>query len=267
MRKIVLVTQYYSSKLPQRKIEIDTCLKKNLANGEINEFYIMLENESDRGEVEKMISIIPSTQRRIILNMERRIRYKDFFYLTTFLDEDSVAIFCNSDIHYDETIGLFRELKPGHCASLSRYECKDGIRDKLVHEPETSQDSWVVVCPAPDKLIELPDILTGHWHCDGRMVYEFVSAGLIICNPCHEIFSYHLHDGEAATICAGRPNWDINTPGPYRRVNPSPVNHNGLSRVYLKKDKFDQEPCYCTSCRGTLTGSRYSEPFSFEDYL
>jgi len=167
--KINLFIAHIPNATKERREEYDYCLKKNRENKHIDNI--------------------------IILKTGDRTSYSDFFELTKEYPND-INVLANSDIYFDESIDLCRNMRATDIYAISRWGFrKDGElyldanskhRDKL----SRSQDVWV--CKGVPLRV-FGDIDMGVDGCDNRIAHEIASAGYRVMNPCMDIKCYHKH--------------------------------------------------------------------------
>jgi len=161
---IRLFYNYYEDKHPLRKMEIDMCLQKNLANKFIN---------------------------TIIIESASKPTYEFFFQqINKVTGPDDINIICNSDIFFDETIVLAEGLKHKQLYALSRWEWKHPLHITHFDRPD-SQDTWIVKGKVENVF---GGFTLGIRGCDNRIAYEFHKAGYAVSNPSKSIKTYHVHN-------------------------------------------------------------------------
>lgn len=190
--KINLIVDYYKDKHPERQMELDCCLKKNIENEHIDHIYMFLQPNAELPEftkVEKVTIFDPAAQRT----------FADFFRHTQKLQDD-VNIIANLDIIFDETVRHALTIKTGEAWALSRYNLAPNMASFLQGIPtgeyptyaaHVSQDAWVfkgAVNP-----IEGSDFTLGRGGTDGRIAYLLVMAGYQVTNPCGKLKAHHYH--------------------------------------------------------------------------
>jgi SAM-dependent methyltransferase len=162
--KIRLFYNYYEDKNVDRQREIDFCLQKNISN--------------------PLFDII-------ILDSESRPTYNFFFdKINKLAEPNDISIICNSDIFFDGTIALAKNIGPKDVYALGRWEWKSD-RDIQLRNIKNGQDAWII----KGKVENVNgDIQLGTYFCDNRIAFEFKTAGYKVSNPCKSIKAYHFHN-------------------------------------------------------------------------
>lgn len=205
---INLFVNHYNCGDQVRQKEIDYCLDLNRNSGVFNE----------------------------VINFDGRITYNNFFEETANYPDD-INILANTDIYFNKTINLVREMKDDDCYCITRWEeGKEGIvRFKDHHgfnndaKEKFSQDIWIIKGKAHG--------VHGAFHlgvpgCDNRIAYE-LSKYYKISNPCDTIQCIHKHADK-------RRDYNIPTgyryrvPQPYKWVEP---NDETVGQVFHKRRK------------------------------
>jgi SAM-dependent methyltransferase len=161
--KIRLFYNYYVDKDPQRRKEIDFCLKQNLNNSLID--IIVLESDTN-----------PTF---------------DFFIekINLLSGDDDINIICNSDIFLDSTIQLVQNIKKKEFYALSRYDWNNNTSSFF--DVADSQDTWIFRGKVDNVKA---DFQLGKLGCDNRIAHEFKMAGYTVINPSKSIKTYHVHN-------------------------------------------------------------------------
>ncbi|QDV69529.1 hypothetical protein Poly24_32450 [Rosistilla carotiformis] len=182
---IRLFTSYYPEVNRRRREEINECLRRNLAEDVIGEVCLFLENTDSPQQHNKLRT----------RTIHSRPLYKDFFVWARELcgGDSNTVVICNSDIYFDSSLAaLGRQLLPGQCVALSRWNVRAGGSPALFDRND-AQDSWIFRGPPRDIVDDFP---IGVPRCDNRMMYELRRAGYRVINPAFSVRSYHLHAGQ-----------------------------------------------------------------------
>jgi len=196
MIKINLFINHYQCGNKARQKELDFCLNHNRESGYFNE----------------------------VINFDGRVTYNDFFKECA-LYPDDINILANTDIYFNETIKLVRDMKDNECYCITRWE-EDGneivrFKDKHGYNNEAkekfSQDVWVIKGKAK--------YVHGAFHlgvpgCDNRIAYEFVMAKYIVSNPCEKIQCIHRHQDNKRSYNIPSGYGSKRVPMPYRFIEP-----------------------------------------------
>jgi SAM-dependent methyltransferase len=161
--KIRLFYNYYVDENPQRRKEIDFCLKQNINNPLID--IIVLESE-----------INPTF---------------DFFIekINLLSGENDINIICNSDIFLDNTIQLVKNINKKEFYALSRYDWNNN--SSSFFDMANSQDTWIFRGKVDNVNANFQ---LGKLGCDNRIAHEFKMAGYTVTNPSKSIKTYHVHN-------------------------------------------------------------------------
>jgi hypothetical protein len=166
-----------------------------------------------------------------VINFQGRVTYNDFFNETKNYPND-INILANTDIYFNETINLVREMGDNDCYCITRWE-EDGdeiVRFKEKHtynnyaKEAWSQDVWIIkgVAKKVDGYFNL-----GVPGCDNRIAHELHRSGYRVINPCDKIQCIHRHkEQKRAYTISGK------VPKPYKFIEP-----NGHSEYYRVKRK------------------------------
>lgn len=180
--KMNLFTSWYQDSSPARQKEMDFCLKYNRSSGYFD---------------------------NVIVVTDKRPTYNDFFELTKKYPQD-VNVIANSDIFFDHTISMAKQLSYTKCYALSRW---DLTKDKTIehHKRLDSQDVWIFrgtsKCFSGDFFLGLPG-------CDNRIAYE-LKKHYIVTNPSISIRPIHYHLTQIHNYTAAH-----TVPQPYAMVEP-----------------------------------------------
>lgn len=179
-----------------RKLEIDTCLRINAENPEIDIIYVLVEN----------VETLPLNRSNIkVIHISEPPSYSTFFrFYKIYESADTINILANSDIVLDyRHMDHFKMIQPNMLFALSRYELSSlpsSFDDLLTARVELredtreyycSQDVWAIrgVPPNPHIFIEK----LGIPKCDGRTAFHFHMLNYSVFNPCLSIYTYHIH--------------------------------------------------------------------------
>lgn len=183
---IRLMYNYYEDKNIHRKREIDFCLQKNLDN--------------------KLLTTV-------IIETPNKPTYNYFFdRINRITGPNDINIICNSDIFFDETIGLVSSyLSNKQVFALSRWNWMNQ-HNIAFYDRADSQDTWIIKGPIENVYGNFTLGIPG---CDNRIAYEFHKAKYAVTNPSKSIKSYHVHN-------SGIRNYTSNEviPEPYLTVVP-----------------------------------------------
>ena len=148
-----------------RAQEIDTCIKRNQDNSNIN---------------------------YTLMNYPHRMTYQNFFdYINENTSDDDINAVSNIDIIFDNTISLLSKIEQNQFIALTRHELMDdGSSYFEVSKAKFSQDVWAWRGRCR---ISTADFHLGVLRCDNRLAFEALEAGYELINPAFSIRVYHLH--------------------------------------------------------------------------
>lgn len=194
MQKINLFINYFQCGDAERQKELDFCFNTNIESGLFKK----------------------------IINFDDRPTYNDFFNATKAYPND-INIFANSDIYFNDTINLVREMGVKDAYALTRWELH---KDKVVRFEEKhhynaeakakhSQDVWVFNGVAKNIRGNFQIGVPG---CDNRIAWEINNSGYRLSNPSDKIQCIHKHKEEKRHYTIKKP-----IPPPYLWVMPNGV--------------------------------------------
>lgn len=219
---IRLFTSWYDEKESSRRAELLNCLVRNLAEQQLDQVCVFLEQTH-----------CPITDPKLVTRpISERPKYSDFF---TWVNEvqkcDDIAIIANSDIWLDASIGaLSCVLKEDQCAALTRWDMSGS--EFSLFDRNDSQDAWVFRGPIRTVF---DDFLIGVPRCDNRILHELLLSGYDVINPAFSIRCHHLHDAPNRTF-ADDPRC---VPPPYSYIWP----HNLMSLPRYLWHNFRHSEC------------------------
>lgn len=182
---IRVFSSYYPEPNDNRRIEIQECLQKNLANPAIDSVHLFLE---------RIDSTVFKHDKLKTKKIDRRPTYNDFFEWAREIQPSTfdLTVFTNSDIYFDGSLGALNHgLKENQSAALSRWDINSS-GDPALFDRKDSQDVWIF--KGPIRKIQ-GGFCVGIPRCDNRILYELKKAGYEVINPAFSIRSYHLHEG------------------------------------------------------------------------
>ena len=177
----VLLTAFYRDPHAGRRNELSECLLRNLANEQLSEVHLFLEDGA-RPRIDD-----PKLR---FVSHDRRATYSELFdYANAHLAGRRV-ILANADIYFGADLArLARYDLTGKLLCVSRWDVHaDGSASFFEHGE--SQDAWVFDAPLPQIACDFHLGLPG---CDNRLAWEAAHAGLELENPARSLRAYHLH--------------------------------------------------------------------------
>jgi hypothetical protein len=186
---IVLYSQYYRARDPQRQREIDTCLERNRHHPGIHQLVLFLE----AGAPSPPAGPVPCQT----VPLETRLTYADWLRWVG-REPDTIALLANADIHLAEGLPHLPAIfnSPETFLALSRYNPgPDGGPLRLNDFPHWTQDCWGVRADAPISagLLHACAFPLGFPGCDNRIASVMWSHGFTLKNPSYHLRSVHRH--------------------------------------------------------------------------
>jgi len=198
-----LITSLYNETNRRRMREYLSCLLSNLNHPRIASTHIIYDTARD-GDETPLLDFIRSS-RATISFASGRPSFAEGFALGNSLGTDENIIFCNGDIHFDETLAALDTFDlTGHMLILTRWNRDqrgqlrpDGDGGAFEHGEEflNGNDSWIFKTP-----LAIPpgteDILQGTDFCDFKLIRLATESGLRVIDPAFSVRSIHRHASE-----------------------------------------------------------------------
>lgn len=216
-----LFTTWYDSGNVHRQLELEECFRRNLNNPFFDKICLWQYSGSAL-----------SAETKLVVRQEnRQADFNDFFeWINAVSQPDDIAIIANTDIWFDETIGLAQAIKPDQCFVLLRME-KDGKHfvAPLTGQPRwDAQDAWIF--RAPVRAVSA-DFGLGSPRNDNALAYRLRQAGYDVRNPALDIHIHHLHDSDIR-----RPTYNhVRIPPPWLHVEPGNIEHIPKFKMLSKR--------------------------------
>jgi hypothetical protein len=185
----VLITSYFISANDQRQQEINECLLQNTKNPWIHKIYLLndryypLDFILENGDKIQQV-VLPDGYKNNRLLYSTAIQFAN-----THLSPDDVCILSNSDIYFDDSLGLLLSYNlENKFLALSRYD------NQVLFDRHDSQDTWIFRCPFfmnidPQEI----NFQFGMPGCDNRIAKIALDHGYLVSNPSRSIRTHHLH--------------------------------------------------------------------------
>ena len=204
--KIKLIVQYYDMEI-QRKNEIDFAFEKNLENPLIDEVHVLVESES--------VDLSGWDSAKIVKkNIGKRLTYDECFqYARDNFDESDVALVCNIDCYFNESVGKLKKVnfndklicmtrkdlsENGKLMRPANPEVEnEGHRFDEIHEITTnrcldydSSDAWAF----STKLSRFSsNIELGTYSCEYFLHTSAINDGIKVRNVAEYVDCIHVH--------------------------------------------------------------------------
>ena len=221
--KVILFVNYYRDNDDERQYELDYCLLKNLNNNNISYIYLIVDDKNIVGD-----KLLNNKKIRCIVHQDR----PTFNYLFTLANkkiksDNYITIITNTDVYFDDSIKLTKNLGRSICCALTRYDLN--YEDKPIYRNRVdSQDSWIFRGRIKDNIDA--NFTMGKRGCDNRLAYELEKSGYAVINPSMSIITYHLHKTEKRNYSNN--NIDDLIPKPYKFLQGTYMENRN---IYLDK--------------------------------
>jgi hypothetical protein len=189
--KLHLLVDYYKNPYPERASELDFCFLENTNSKEFDHIHVFKSSPLPEGY---------SLEKTIINEVSTRLAYQYYFdYAKNNIPKDDIIVLCNSDIFFDESILLVKELDLSNkVLALTRFCPYHGhwVDDNNNIIPygnqDRSQDVWIWKNPLDTKDVDF-NFNIGTLGCDNKVAHQFHQAGYQVWNPSYSIICYHKH--------------------------------------------------------------------------
>lgn len=191
--RIILFTQYYRARTPERQAELDHCLSTNLQHPVLDQVVVLREPDAPS---------LPGPARMDVQEVDHAERVTYSHWIQRLMQEtNAIGILINSDI----ALGtgweqLYQVLNtPESVVALSRYNYqgrgKPAQLNKCTH---WTQDTWALRSDAPisESLLCSSSLPIGYPGCDNRIAYVLWSHGFAVKNPCFHLETVHCQADE-----------------------------------------------------------------------
>jgi hypothetical protein len=186
--RIVVYSQYYRAREPERQREIDACLAYNRQHPLISQLVLLVED----GAPSPPQGPVPCD----LLRHNTRLTYADWLRLVP-READAIALLLNADIHLAEGLEHLPAVfeRPDTFLALTRYNPRAEGGTSLNDYPHWTQDCWGVRSDAPISagLLHASGFPLGFPGCDNRIASVMWSHGFVLKNPSYHVRSVHRH--------------------------------------------------------------------------
>jgi FkbM family methyltransferase len=174
---ITLVINYYVDANKERQRELEYCLNKNIENKHIK--HIVLIHEEN--------VFVPKNSKIIGVTVEARPDFELIFNIAN--NFDGIKIISNSDIYFNDTILLSKQINKNQVFALCRWDKQKDNTLKFFNKTD-SQDVWIY----RDKINNLSaNFSMGVHNCDNVLAYELQRIGVDVISPSEQIQAIHYH--------------------------------------------------------------------------
>ena len=188
---LVVYSQYYRTRTPDRQLEIDECLRRNLNHPGISRMVLFCESDAP--------PVPEGTVPVEVVTSDERLTYAEWFRWVK-RQGSGIGLLLNADIYLDEGLEQLGRTfdRPDVFLALTRYNPgRAGFH--LNDYPHWTQDVWGVRADAelPESLLYASSFPLGFPGCDNRISYVLWSHGFHVRNPCYHVRSVHLQASAA----------------------------------------------------------------------
>ena len=188
---LVVYSQYYRTRTPDRQLEIDECLRRNLNHPGISRMVLFCESDAP--------PVPEGTVPVEVVTSDERITYAEWFRWVK-RQGSGIGLLLNADIYLDDGLEQLGRTfdRPDVFLALTRYNPgRAGFH--LNDYPHWTQDVWGVRADAelPESLLYASSFPLGFPGCDNRISYVLWSHGFHVRNPCYHVRSVHLQASTA----------------------------------------------------------------------
>ena len=188
---LVAYSQYYRTRTPERQLEIDECLRRNLNHPGISRMVLFCESDAP--------PVPEGTVPVEVVNSDERITYAEWFRWVQ-RQGSGIGLLLNADMYLDEGLEHLEASfnTPEAFLALTRYN-PGHAGFHLNDYPHWTQDVWGVRADAelPESLLYASSFPLGFPGCDNRIAYVMWSHGFRVRNPCYHVRSVHLQASTA----------------------------------------------------------------------
>jgi hypothetical protein len=178
-KKINVFSNYYTSDLEDRQLELDTCLKKNNENEDIDRI-ILFTNVKPTLKSDKIICVMGND----------RPTYKEYFSYINENYPNDYNILANLDIYFGD-MSYIHTLNENWVYALTRYDVDTNGNDVFWNHID-SQDVWVFNGMIKD--VSECNFTLGVPGCDNAIAERLRRGGYNVLNPSLKFKTYHLHN-------------------------------------------------------------------------
>lgn len=186
--RLILYTQYYRARTPERQEELDHCLCSNLQHPALDEVVVLREHDAPPlpGPARMEVKELEEAERLTYANWMQRLRQ----------EQGAIGILINADIALGEGFERLPQVlnNADSALALSRYNTQgEGKPARLNKFTHWTQDTWALRSDAPisDSLLYASSFPIGYPGCDNRIAYVLWSHGLVVKNPCYLLETLH----------------------------------------------------------------------------
>ncbi|ETW00185.1 hypothetical protein H310_07585 [Aphanomyces invadans] len=204
---LFLVMQYYRPSDQARQDELDACLRSNLANDNIAEVHVLLEDPLDLTAV---VGLGEQHKLHVAVVHHRLTMRAALEYANTKHPHSWWAI-ANADIYFDQSLRLFldgRRLDKNRVVALTRWHFDQALGHATFQPRIDSQDAWIVYPSAlPAAMLPHVDFYLGYLRTDSRFVAVLTSFNVSVENWGFHVKAIHVHAAPHRTYTSQHTAW------------------------------------------------------------
>lgn len=187
--KVFLFISYYNN--PSRREEFLYCIKKNLKNQFIDKIYVFCEDE------------LPIDNQKLVKIDSGEFKNPSFGKIFSFFEKDCINIVANTDIYFDSSIRLVKNLKSNEVFCLSRREISWGLNFQIFkRRVGNSQDAWIFNGQVYEDVVDKSDFSLGKPGCDNHLAWLLNNSSYKLYNPAYDIKAVHVHKSQSRSYTA-----------------------------------------------------------------
>ena len=177
---LVVYSQYYRTRTPERQLELDECLRRNLNHSGVSRMVLFCESDAP--------PLPEGTVPVEVVRSDERITYAEWFRWVQ-RQGSGIGLLLNADIYLDEGLEHLKASlnTPEAFLALTRYN-PGHAGFHLNDYPHWTQDVWGVRADAelPESLLYASSFPLGFPGSDNRIAYVMWSHGFRGRNPCYQ---------------------------------------------------------------------------------
>lgn len=216
MSKIRLFLNYYIDLFEERQKELDECLLKNIECNSVDEIHLFV--------IQEHVDKVPYKSNKIasITIIEERPTFQSMMSFANYYvhSENDISVLFNSDIYFDDTLQLCRQMSNNQVYALTRWDVNT-FGKVVFFNRRDSNDTWIF--KGTIKTIPDSDYCFGIAGVDNTMAERFERAGYVVKNPSLTIKSYHIHNSNVRHY-----NPRQGTPKPYLLITPHTLQEKNI---------------------------------------
>lgn len=182
--RINVITPFYKDSDFYRQLELREALHRNVRNPEVGRIFVLVEEGAEDE------TLLRNSKVTAIPVSKGRQTYADLIRVANEYCAGEIVVFCNTDIHFDETISYVRNLPDRASLFVStRREVQPEDKSEWTINQQSS-DAWAMY--APISAYEL-DIQLGKLGCESLFLGRMIRSGFAVDNVSLDWKCYHLH--------------------------------------------------------------------------